>query len=199
MITEKPSLKSAEKVLKEIEAAAEKDFLPIIGPNKGKFLVKEIHKAQPCHVLEVGTLIGYSTILIGKELDENSDIVTVEIHRKEAEIAEDNILKANIAAKVKIITGDALEVIPTLNGPFDFVFIDAEKSQYFQYLKLMEAKLHKGTVVFADNAGIFGDQMRDYLEYVRNSGNYKSRYLQVGDDGVEISASCKSFFREADA
>jgi predicted O-methyltransferase YrrM len=74
-----------------------------------------------------------------------------------------------------------------LEGTFDFAFIDAEKNQYFQYLKLTEDKLHRGAVLFADNAGIFADQMRDYLDYVRNSGNYKSRYLQVGYDGVEVS------------
>ena len=90
-------------------------------------------------------------------------------------------------------------MIPTLNDSFDFVFIDAEKSQYYQYLKLAEHKLHKGTVVFADNAGIFAEEMKDYLNYVRNSGNYKSRYVQVGEDGVEISVSCKNFSEKADA
>ena len=74
-----------------------------------------------------------------------------------------------------------------MKGPFDFVFIDAEKSEYFQYLKLAESKIRKGAVVFADNAGIFADHMRDYLDYVRNSGVNKSKYVQVGDDGVEIS------------
>ncbi len=186
MITEKP-LTSAEKILCEIEKTAKIDFLPIIGANKGKFLTSEIRKAKPKHVLEVGTLIGYSAILMGKELDEKAEIVTIEIHREEAEVAGENILKANIPAKVKIITGDALEVIPTLHGCFDFAFIDAEKSEYLQYLRLMENKLPKGTVVFADNAGIFAQQMSEYLNYVRNSGKYQSRYVQVGDDGVEIS------------
>jgi len=187
MIIEKPAMSVAEKVLEEIETAAQKEFLPIIGPSKGKFLIKEVRKAKPCHILEVGTFIGYSAILIGKELDQNAEIVTIEIYRKTAEIAEENIIKAKIPAKVNIITGNATKVIPTLQGPFDFVFIDADKNEYLQYLKLAEPKLCKGTVVFADNAGIFADQMNDYLDYVRNSGGYKSRYVQVGDDGVEIS------------
>ena len=187
MITQKPLSNSADEVLRQIKATSEKQFLPIIGPQKGKILAQEIMKAKPQRVLEVGTLVGYSAILIGKELDENSGIVTIEIHRNEAEKAGENIVNANIPAKVKIITGDALQVIPTLKGPFDFVFIDAEKSEYFKYLKLAEDKLCNGAVIFADNAGIFADQMSDYLNYVRNSGNYKSRYVQVGDDGVEIS------------
>ena len=187
MITQKHLSNSADEVLRQIKATSEKQFLPIIGPQKGKILAQEIMKAKPQRVLEVGTLVGYSAILIGKELDENSGIVTIEIHRNEAEKAGENIVNANIPAKVKIITGDALQVIPTLKGPFDFVFIDAEKSEYFKYLKLAEDKLCNGAVIFADNAGIFADQMSDYLNYVRNSGNYKSRYVQVGDDGVEIS------------
>ena len=118
---------------------------------------------------------------------QNAEIVTIEIHRDEAEVAGENIRKANIPVKVKIITGDALEVIPTLKGPFDFAFIDAEKTEYLQYLNLTEDKLCRGAVVVADNAGIFADQMSDYLDYVRNSGKYQSRFVQVGDDGVEIS------------
>ncbi len=186
MITGK-QLRSAEEVLAEIEALAEKDFLPIIGPLKGKYLADEVRKAKPMHVLEVGTLVGYSAILIGKELGSDAEIVTIEIHPSEAEQAGDNILKANIPPKVKIITGDALTVIPTLQGSFDFAFIDAEKTEYLSYLQLAEPKLHKGTVLLADNAGIFADQMLDYLDYVRNSGAYQSRYIQVGEDGVEIS------------
>ncbi len=137
--------------------------------------------------LEVGTLIGYSAILMGKELDADAEIVTVEIHRDEAETAGANVTDANLKPKVTIITGDAVEVTPTLDGPFDFAFIDAEKSEYLQYLKLAEDKFHVGTVVVADNAGIFAAQMDDYLDYVRNSGRYRSCYVQIGDDGMEIS------------
>ncbi len=180
-------LKSSDEVLRQIEKAAEKVFLPIIGPRKGRFLVEEVQKAKPKHVLEVGTLIGYSAILMGKELASDAEIVSIEIHSDEAELAVKNIDKAAIPPKITVIVGDALQLIPTLKGPFDFVFIDAEKDEYLKYLKLAEGKLGMGTVVFADNAGIFAEQMADYLDYVRNSGNYKSRYIQVGGDGVEIS------------
>jgi predicted O-methyltransferase YrrM len=187
MISEKAAGCKSNEVLTKIEALAKKNFLPIIGPERGKFLADEVRKAKPCHVLEVGTLVGYSSILIGNELDENAEIVTIEIHREEAEVARENVVKANIAPKIKIVTGNALQVIPTLDGSFDFAFIDAEKTEYILYLQLMEDKLSKGAVVFADNAGIFADQMSNYLDYVRKSGKYKSRYIQVGEDGVEIS------------
>ena len=181
------SVSSAVEILRLIEKASEKNFLPIIGPYKGKLLAEEVRKSKPRHVLEVGTLIGYSTILMGKELDDKSEIVTIEIHRDEAELAGKNIVRANIPAKIEIIVGDALQVIPTLKDLFDFAFIDAEKNEYYRYVKLAEDKLRKGAVIFADNAGVFADQMGDYLDYVRNSEKYRSRYVQVGGDGVEIS------------
>lgn len=181
------SVSPADEMLRLIEKASEKYFLPIIGPEKGKFLAEEVRKAKPRRILEVGTLIGYSAILMGIEMDDKSEIVSIEIHRDEAELAGKNIVRANVMPKIKIIVGDALVAISTLEGDFDFVFIDAEKTEYLQYLKLAEGKLRKGTVVFADNAGVFADQMGDYLDYVRNSGKYCSRYIQVGGDGVEIS------------
>ena len=186
-MTTQTAVSSADEVLRLIEKASEKNFLPIIGPYKGRILAEEVRKAKPRHVLEVGTLIGYSAVLMGKELDDKAEIVTIEMHRDEAELAGKNIVRANIPPKIKIITGDALQVIPTLKGQFDFASIDAEKSEYYQYLTLAEGKLRKGAVVFADNAGVFADQMGDYLDYVRNSGKYESRYVQVGGDGVEIS------------
>jgi len=122
---------------------------------------------------------------MGKELDDNAQMTTIEIHADEAEIAAENIRKAAIHAKVQVITGDALQVIPALTGYFDFVFIDAEKTEYLDYLRLAEDKLYNGAVVVADNAGIFANQMKDYLDYVRTSGKYRSEY--VGVDGLEIS------------
>jgi predicted O-methyltransferase YrrM len=180
-------LTKADEVLKEIEEMAEREFLPIVGPEKGKILAQAIREANAKRVLEVGTLVGYSAILIGRELGKDAEITTIEIHREEARIGEDNVRRAEIAPKVQVIVGDAIDVIPTLKGQFDAVFIDAEKSEYLAYLKLMEDKLRKGTVVVADNAGIFARQMRDYLSYVRNSGKYRSQFFQVGADGLEVS------------
>jgi predicted O-methyltransferase YrrM len=174
-------------VLREIEKRAHNEFLPIVGMEKGQVLAEEIRKAKPKRVLEVGTLIGYSAILMGKELDESAQIITIEIHAEEAKTAQENIRKAEIPPKVEVITGDAIQVIPKLKGIFDFAFIDAEKTEYIDYLRLAEDKLRKGTVIVADNAGIFAKQMRDYLDYVRASGNYSSKYVQVGVDGLEIS------------
>jgi predicted O-methyltransferase YrrM len=177
----------AEVILREIEKRANNEFLPIVGPEKGQVIAEEVRKAKPKRVLEVGTLIGYSAILMGKELDKNSQLITIEIHAEEAETAEENIRKADIPPNVEVITGDALQVIPELKGCFDFVFIDAEKTEYLDYLRLAEDKLRKGTVIVADNAGIFAKQMKDYLDYVRTSEKYDSKYVPVGVDGLEIT------------
>jgi predicted O-methyltransferase YrrM len=180
-------LTKADEVLREIERMAENESLPIIGPDKGRILAEALRKVKPKQVLEVGTLIGYSAILIGKELDEEATITTIEIHASEAKTAEENIKRGGIPPKVNVVVGDALKVIPRLKGRFDAVFIDADKTEYLQYLKLMKDKLHEGTIVVADTAGIFADQMPDYLDYVRNSGKYNSRFFQVGEDGIEVS------------
>lgn len=180
-------MNKAEIILQEIEKRAHNEFLPIVGPEKGCALAEEIRKAKPKRVLEVGTLIGYSAILMGKELDETAQLITIEIHAEEAKTAEENIRNAEIPPKVEVITGDAIHVIPQLKGVFDFAFIDAEKTEYLDYLRLVENKLRKGTVVVADNAGIFAKQMANYLDYVRTSGKYSSKYVPVGVDGLEIT------------
>jgi predicted O-methyltransferase YrrM len=183
----KNGLGQAEIVLKEIEQMTEEQFLPIVGSEKGKILAEIVRRNKPKCVLEIGTLIGYSAIIIGKELDANAHLITIEIDENEAKMAQENIRRAGIRARVEVFVGDALIIIPRLDRPFDFVFIDAEKTEYFQYLKLVEHKLYKGTIVVADNVVIFAKQMKDYLNYVRNSPRYSSKTVRVGQDGLEIS------------
>jgi predicted O-methyltransferase YrrM len=180
-------LSKADKVLNEIESMTNRKFLPIVGPDKGRVLARVIHEFKPKRVLEVGTLIGYSAILMAKELESGAHLITIEIHANEAELARANIKKAEVSPSIDVIVGDAIEVIPTLAGKFDMVFIDAEKTEYLDYLRLVERKLHRGSVVVADNAGIFADQMKDYLDYVKSSGRYRSEYVSFGEDGVEVS------------
>jgi predicted O-methyltransferase YrrM len=162
-------------------------FLPIVGPDKGRVLVKVINEIKPRRILEVGTLVGYSAILMAKELESDAHLITIEIHANEAEIARENIKRAEVPPTVDVIVGDAIEVLPKLTSKFDMVFIDAEKTEYFDYLRLVERRLRRGSVLVADNAGAFADQMRDYLDYVRSSGKYRSEYVSFGEDGVEVS------------
>lgn len=174
----------AEKVLLEIEST-QNNY--IIGRKRGQILVRIAREFHPQRILEVGTNVGYSTILMAKELTKRTKIITIEINPHFAKLAEDNINRAGLKPTIQILVGDALEILPTLEGEFDFVFIDAIKSQYLNYLKALESRLFRGSMIVADNAGKYKNEMHDYLEYVRDSGEYTSRFILVGNDGVELS------------
>lgn len=180
-------MSAADRILKEIERRAGREYLPIIGPRRGRVLAEAVREARPRRVLEVGTLIGYSAIIIARELDREAELIVIELHEDEAAEAEEHLRRAEVPPSVRVLVGDALEVIPGLEGPFDLVFLDAEKGEYLDYLGLVEEKLHSGSVVVVDNAGVFAVQMRGYLDYVRRSGRYRSRYVPLGGDGLEIS------------
>jgi predicted O-methyltransferase YrrM len=173
----------AEQVLREIETRG----LPIVGRHKGQVIIDVIRKIQPKRVLEIGTLIGYSTILMAKELHKDAEIITIEIDPEEAKQARNNINRAKVSPRVSVLVGDAFEILPTIKGELDLVFIDAEKDKYLGYLQLVEERLHPKSVVIADNVGMFASYMQDYLYYVRKSKKYISKFIPVGGDGLEIS------------
>jgi predicted O-methyltransferase YrrM len=177
----------ADEVLEEVEGSAYRRYLPIIGPRRGRVLVEAVRRHRPRRILEVGTLVGYSSILMGRELEEGAEIVTIEYDRDEADQARENIARAELSARVEVLVGDAMEIIPTLEGSFDMVFLDAAKHQYLDYLLLVEDKLHSGSVVVADNVGFMSRSMRSYLERVRASGEYESEFHPTNGDGIEIS------------
>jgi predicted O-methyltransferase YrrM len=176
-----------DAVLREIEDLSETEYLSIIGPQKGKHLVDTVRTFNVKSVLEIGTLIGYSAILIALSLPQRGRVVTIEVKPKSARLAEENIRRAGLADKIELRVGDALTVIPGVDGKFDMLFLDATKDEYLKYLRLCEDKLERGGVVFADNVKTPAREMRDYLDYVRNSGRYRSEYIDVAFDGVEIS------------
>lgn len=185
------------KVLKRLERMAEKESLPSIGHVKGKVIADVIQDYKPRRILEIGTLYGYSAILMGSILSEEQNqgkVTTIEIDKESANIARKNIEDAALDKKVEVLYGDALDIILILYDKFDMVFLDGTKEEYFKYLKLVEKNLEKGAVVVADNVGVFKTSMYDYLEYVRNSGPYNSRTLETElefnsntKDAIEIS------------
>jgi predicted O-methyltransferase YrrM len=184
----------ADIVLREIEAIGERSFIPSIGPVKGKILAEIVKKTKPKRILEVGALYGYSAILMAKNSPPGVEIVSVEKNPEHVRIATKNIKRANMEEKITMVEGDGRTELQKFSGSFDLVFLDAEKTQYLAYLKAVEKNLDKGSVIVADNVGIFEDQMPDYLEYVRKKGPYKSRtvetLLEFSDktkDAMEIS------------
>jgi predicted O-methyltransferase YrrM len=193
------------KILAEIEETARKEFLPSIGPIKGKIIEDVIKEYKPKKALEIGTLHGYSAILIaniilsGKYDNENFNsersstepiLISVEKDQRLANIARKNIEKARLSEKIQVINGDALEVIPRLKSKFNMIFLDATKSEYLKYLQLIEKYilLNKRAVIVADNVLIYENEMKDYLDYVRNSGKYISRTTETS---LEFSKNVK--------
>ncbi len=184
-------------VLAQIEETARKEFLPSIGPIKGKIIEDVIKEHKPKRALEIGTLHGYSAILManiilsGKDGNEYFDdseydsrktiLVSVKKDQKLANIAKKNIENSKLSEKIQVINGDALEVIPKLKSKFDLIFLDATKSEYLKYLRLVEkhSLLNKRAVVIADNVLIYENEMKDYLDYVRNSGKYISHTTET--------------------
>jgi predicted O-methyltransferase YrrM len=204
-MTSKKEEERVSRVLRELEQIAIREHLPSVGPIKGKIISAIIKKYKPTTILEIGTLHGYSAILMAADLlsvnDNNNKIdeklVTIEIDKNLTNIAKKNIDKAGLSNKIKVICGNALDVIPTLNGyKFDLIFLDAVKNEYLQYLRLIEAKdlLKEGAIVVADNVIIYENEMQDYLEYVRNSVRYNSKSTETTleftknvKDALEIS------------
>ena len=131
-------------------------------------------------------------------------VICLEIDKNFTNIAKKNIEKAGLSDKIKVINGDALEIIPKLNNNnnhyrFDLIFIDAVKNQYLRYLKLVEEndlmnKEAAVVVLIADNVLIYENEMKDYLDYVRNSGLYNSyttettlEFTKNVKDALEVS------------
>ena len=171
-------------------------FLMNVGPEKGEILRDHLLKSKPNNVIELGTFIGYSAVLISSTIGEKSKLTSIDSDSHSIEIAKELINFAGLDDKVNLMHGSAEEIIPELNFNADFVFIDHAKKKYLSDLKLLEREeiIIKNCTVFADNVGIFKDEMVEYFDHVRNSGKYQSQnfsskleYRNNIYDAVEIS------------
>ena len=194
-------MNKAIDILNSLDEIGKKQFMPSIGPVKGKIIADIIREYKPKKILEIGSLYGYSAILMASVMssddgDDDIKVVTIEIDKNNGSIAKGNIKDAELLNKIELITGDALEVIPKLGYKFDLLFLDAAKDQYLQYLKLSEEVniIKNDAIIIADNVGISKNEMMDYLEYVRNSGKYKSKTIETTlefskdvRDAIEVS------------
>jgi predicted O-methyltransferase YrrM len=133
---------------------------------------------------------------MGSLLHNGGMLITLEVNENFASIARKNIEKAGMVDKIEVICGNALEIIPSPTFKFDLVFLDAAKSEYFQYLKQLETNniIKENAIVIADNVKLYENEMADYLKYVRNAGVYKSQTTETTlefnknvEDALEIS------------
>jgi caffeoyl-CoA O-methyltransferase len=149
-------VKEDDALLQTKQAIIDGD-LPLISisENQGKFLHILAKLNHPKKILEIGTLGGYSTIWLARALEEGGELVTLELDQHHADVALANISNAGLSNAVKIRVGNALEELPKLKkesaGPFDVIFIDADKEPYAEYFELSLQLSRPGTLIIADN------------------------------------------------
>jgi predicted O-methyltransferase YrrM len=179
--------KKAQRMLAQMDRATTLWTIPVVGRAKGRLIRRLIERHDCVRGLEIGSLIGYSAILIAGAMPPRGRLTCLEVNPFLAWMAKANAEAAGLGKRVRVIASDAVRAIPMLPGRFDFVFIDAEKNDYLDYLRQIEPKLAPGAVVVADNTGMYRREVAPYLEHVRADGRYVSRTYDFGDDAMEVS------------
>jgi caffeoyl-CoA O-methyltransferase len=145
--------------------------------------------------VEVGTASGYGAINMGIAFERTGGhLWTFDINPKAVQEAQENLRKVGLENVVTCVEGDALQTLQKVEGPIDFVFIDALKRDYFKYFKILEPKLKAGAVVVADNVIVSARDMKDYLDFVQNSPDYDTVIIRASmekHDGMSISYKIK--------
>ena len=204
MVTYIHSLETPESpLIEQIEQEALDTYVPIIRKETQSFLKVLLMMKKPVRVLEVGTAIGFSALLMCEYLPENGHITTIEKYEKRIPIARENFKRAGKEDRITLIEGDALEVMRSLEGPFDFIFMDAAKGQYIHYMPEAIRLLSKDGVLMSDNVLQDGDiiesrfaverrnrtihsRMREYLYELKHNENLLTSIVPLGD-GLALS------------
>ena len=199
--------KGNSEICEIIEQEALSADVPIIRKEMGNLLKVLLALTKPHSILEVGTAVGYSSILMSENMPENCHITTIENYDKRIPVARNNFKRAGKEDKITLIEGDALEVLKELEGSFDFIFMDAAKGQYINYYPHVFRLLSEGGLLISDNVLQDGDiieshyiverrnrtiykRMREYLYELTHSDELVTSVLPVGD-GITVSVRVK--------
>ena len=190
------------ELLQEMEAYGRKNNIPIINEKGMPVLLETVRCKRPHRVLEIGTAIGYSTLLIAQEASADVEIDTLELSEERAAIAQAYIERSPYRDKITIHVGDAGENILKLQGKYDFVFIDAAKGQYPDYFRKVYPLLTDDAMVLADNVLFRGyvmgnvecprrfktivKRLREYIDMVTNNQEFSTTIREDGD-GLAVS------------
>jgi len=154
-----------------------------------------VESARAKRGVEVGSANGFGAINMGIGFERTGGhLYTLEIDPQRVKECRENLKKVGLENVVTCIEGDALKTLPTLEGEFDFVFIDAVKRDYLKYLKLLEPKLKPGAVIVGDNVIQSARAMRDFLDYIQQSSNYDTVIIRASmekNDGMSVSYKIK--------
>ena len=191
------------ELLETIESEARAADVPIIRREMQSFLKVLLMLKKPARVLEVGTAVGFSALLMSEYVPEECRITTIENYEKRIPIARENFRRAGKEEQITLIEGDAAEVLKTLDGSYDFIFMDAAKGQYIHYLPDILRLLSPGGCLVSDNVMQDGDviesrfaverrnrtihaRMREYLYELKHNDALTTSIIPLGD-GVAVS------------
>lgn len=194
------TIPSSEGYIKELEEYAKINSVPISQPESIRLTEILLKIKNPERILEIGSAIGYSAIRMA--LSSNAQIVTIELSEIMADEAEKNIKKMGLSDRITVLRGDASEIIKTLDGEFDVIFMDAAKGHYMDFFKGCDALLKKGGLLISDNVLYKGmtatddlvvrrkitivRRLRAYLEMLKENKEYSTSIIPIGD-GVALS------------
>ena len=186
-------------LLLRLEKEAAETGVPILRRAEREILANAAREAAPLRILEIGTAIGFSALLLAKTCPD-AEIDTIEIDSVRAERAESVFAEAGVADKLHIHLGDATDIIPTLSASYDFLYLDGPKGQYLRHLQSVEPLLSPRAVICADNVLFRGlvrgenpvphhyrtivMRLREYISYV--SEHYETKIFEEGD-GMAVS------------
>ena len=190
-------------LVNEIEEEALATYVPIIRKEMQNFLKVILEIKRPKAILEVGTAIGFSALLMSEHVDEDCKITTIEKYEPRIPIAKENFKRAGKENQITLLEGDAMEFLKTLEGPYDFIFMDAAKGQYIHFLPDILRLLSPGGILLSDNVQQDGDiiqsrfaverrnrtihsRMREYLYTLTHHEQLTTSLLPLGD-GVTLS------------
>lgn len=189
--------------LDELERYALDTYVPIIRKDMQAFLKFMMHTHRPMKILEVGAAIGFSSLLMSEYAPQGCKITTIENYEPRIELARSNFEKYGKTDTITLLEGDATELLPTLNEEYDFIFMDAAKGQYINFLPQILRLLRTGGILVSDNVLQDGDiieskyaitrrnrtihnRMREYLYELKHNEALTTVILAVGD-GITVS------------
>lgn len=190
-------------LLREIGKKAREEYVPVIREETAAFLQTMVALKRPKSILEVGTAVGYSALLMAQVMPDDCRITTIEKYEKRIPAARENFKRAGEENRITLLEGDAEHILKGLAGPFDLVFMDAAKGQYLLWLPLVLRLMGPGGVLLSDNVLQEGDivesryglerrnrtihaRMREYLYQLKHSERLLTSVIPIGD-GVTVS------------
>ena len=182
--------------LKEIEKYGRDNKIPILLDESLEYIENILKEKKPRRVLEIGTAIGFSALCFSKYLAEDGRIDTIEIESLRVEQAEANIEKVGVQDKIRVLEGDALDILPYLQEKYDIVFIDAAKGKYNEFFEHALRLTDKDSIIIADNVLYKGyvlsdynkhkqrtavNKLRRFIDMVLNHPNLDAKLVEIGD------------------